>query len=153
MKKETKETFIDPKKTDSLFQGEDSFAPYPTSVSSPIIQPIDKRLVKATAVESMQKNAKQQIDLLRKQAELILRQAKAIEKRIEISARIYGAEFSFEPVIGGIYHLYKKEGREILSLVGPTEWGETRAYDKWVATVQLLGDRTWDILMTDEEEG
>jgi hypothetical protein len=150
MEQKENEGFIDPKKTDALFKGEDSFAPYPTSVSSPVIQAIDKRLLKATAVESMQKNAQQQIDMLRKQAALILKQAQAIEQRIEISARIYKADFSFEPVIGGMYHLYRKGEQEVLSLVGPTEWGSKVPYDAWVASVQLLGDKTWDILMTAE---
>jgi len=140
------ESFIDPKKTDSLFKGEDKLSPYPTSISSPIIKPEDKRLIKGSALESMQRNAEQQIEMLRKQADLIMQQAKAIEKRIEISKRIYQAEFGFVPVAGGLYHLYQKENKEILSLIGPHEWGTNFPYDKWIATVMLNGDKTWEIL-------
>ena len=138
--------FVDPKKTDSIFKGEDKLSPYPTSISSPIIKPEDKRLIKGTALESMHKNAEQQIAMLRKQADLIMQQARAIEKRIEISTRIYQAEFGFQPVSGGLYHLYEKENKEILSLIGPHEWGANFPYDKWIATVSLLGDKTWEIL-------
>jgi hypothetical protein len=37
---------------------------------------------------------------------------------------VYKAKFSFEPVIGKIYHLYyNKSGKIFLSLVSPNEWG------------------------------
>jgi len=36
---------------------------------------------------------------------------------------VYKAKFSFEPVIGKIYHLYyNKEGKIFLSLILPSEW-------------------------------
>ena len=36
---------------------------------------------------------------------------------------VYKAKFSFEPVIGKVYHLYyNKEGNIFLSLISPTEW-------------------------------
>jgi len=36
---------------------------------------------------------------------------------------VYKAKFSFEPVIGKIYHLYyNKSGKIFLSLVSPNEW-------------------------------
>lgn len=138
--------FIDPKKTDSLFQGEDKFAPYPTSVSSPIIKPIDKRLVKATALDTMQQQAMQQIEMLKKQADLIMLQVKQIEERIEVSHRIYKADIGFEPVAGCVYHLYAHQGKEVLSLVAPYEWGKSCPYSEWLASVQLLADKTWQIL-------
>jgi hypothetical protein len=37
----------------------------------------------------------------------------------------YSAKFSFEPVIGEIYHLYRDaEGINFLSLIGPNEWNK-----------------------------
>jgi hypothetical protein len=36
---------------------------------------------------------------------------------------IYSSDFNFEPVIGEIYHLYKrKNNKTYLSLIGPDEW-------------------------------
>lgn len=132
---------------DAIYQGELSQAPYALSVSSPKIEPVDKRLLKANAHEAMQHQAEQQIQMLRKQAELLLKQAKEIENRLQVSHEIYKADVNFEPVIGGIYHLYqRKDGTQVLTLVAPYEWGKTMPYEMYLHTVRLLPDRTWDIL-------
>ncbi|MFZ9754860.1 MAG: DUF2452 domain-containing protein [Bacteroidia bacterium] len=132
---------------DAVYQGVLAQAPYALSVSSPKIEPVDKRLIKANAHEAMQHQAEQQILMLRKQAELLLKQAKDIEKRLEISHSIYRAELAFEPIIGGIYHLYQKaDGSQLLSMVAPYEWGSKMPYADFLHTVRLLADRTWEIL-------
>ncbi len=132
---------------EAIYQGELHAAPYALTVTSPKIEPVDKRLLKANAHESMQHQAEQQISMLRKQAELLIKQAKAIEERLEISHNIYKADINFEPVINGIYHLYQKEdGTQVLSMVGPHEWGSKIPYQSWLHTVRLLADKTWEIL-------
>lgn len=131
---------------DALFQGDAHNAPYALSVSSPKIQPIDKRMLVANAHESMQHQAEQQISMLKKQAELLMKQAKAIEDRLSLSHAIYKADINFEPVIHGIYHLYQKDdGSQVLSMVAPYEWGRNAPYT-FLNTVRLLADRTWEIL-------
>lgn len=36
---------------------------------------------------------------------------------------VYSAKYSFEPIIGEVYHLYySKEGSSFLSIISPTEW-------------------------------
>ena len=131
---------------DALFQGESHSAPYALSVSSPKIEPIDKRLLVANAHESMQHQAEQQITMLKKQAELLMKQAKAIEERLTLSHAIYKADINFEPVIHGIYHVYQKDGgSQVLSMVAPYEWGKNAPYT-FLNTVRLLADRTWEIL-------
>jgi len=133
---------------DALYQGELSQAPYALSVSSPKIEPVDKRLLKANAHEAMQYQAQQQIDMLRKQAALLLQQAKDIEKRLEVSHAIYRANINFEPVIGGIYHLYQKDdGSQLLSMVAPYEWGSKMPFAEFLHTVRLLADKTWEVLV------
>jgi hypothetical protein len=115
-------------------------------VSSPKIEPIDKRLLVANAHESMQHQAEQQITMLKKQAELLMKQAKAIEERLALSHAIYKADINFEPVIHGIYHVYQKDdGSQVLSMVAPYEWGKNAPYT-FLNTVRLLADRTWEIL-------
>ena len=132
---------------DAIYQGELSQAPYALSVSSPKIEPIDKRLLVANAHESMQHQAEQQIQMLRKQAELLIKQAKQIEERLALSHAIYKADMNFEPVIHGIYHVYQKEdGSQVLSMVAPYEWGLKMPYAQFLHTVRLLADRTWEIL-------
>ena len=132
---------------DARYQGELHNAPYALSVTSPKIEPIDKRLLKANAHEAMQHQAEQQIQILKKQAELLMKQAKAIEHRLEVSHAIYQADINFEPVINGIYHVYQKDnGTQVLSMVAPYEWGSKMPFSEFLYTVRLLGDRTWDIL-------
>lgn len=136
----------DPLKKDALYQGPDKFAPLPLSVSSPKINPVDKRLVKANAFETMQHQANQQILMLKKQADLLMEQARQIEERLLISQRIYEADINFEPVIGTIYHVYEKKGKTVLSLVAPFEWGAKMPFEKHVCTARLLADRSWELL-------
>ncbi len=132
---------------EAIYQGELHAAPYALSVTSPKIEPIDKRLLKANAHESMQYQAEQQISMLKKQAALLIEQAKAIEERLAISHSIYKAEINFEPVIHGIYHLYQKsDGTQVLSMVAPYEWGKQMPFESWIHTVRLLADKTWEIL-------
>lgn len=132
---------------DALYQGELSQAPYALTVSSPKIEPVDKRLLKANAHEAMQHQAQQQINMLRKQAELLIQQAKSIEDRLALSHDIYKADVNFEPVIGGMYHLYQRDnGTQVLSMVAPYEWGNACPLGSFIHTVRLLADKTWEIL-------
>ncbi len=143
---ETTQNPNDPFKKDALYQGQDKFSPIPLTVSSPKINPIDKRLVKATAFETMQYQANQQISIIKQQAELLMEQARKIEERMEISRKIYEADLNFEPVIGTTYHVYEKNGRTVLSLVAPNEWGKKMPFDHHVCSATLLGDKSWDLL-------
>jgi hypothetical protein len=143
---ETTQNPNDPFKKDALYQGQDKFSPIPLTVSSPKINPIDKRLVKATAFETMQYQANQQISIIKQQAELLMEQARKIEERMEISRKIYEADLNFEPVIGTTYHVYEKNGRTVLSLVAPYEWGKKMPFDHHVCSATLLGDKSWDLV-------
>lgn len=143
---ETTQNPNDPFKKDALYQGQDKFSPIPLTVSSPKINPIDKRLVKATAFETMQYQANQQISIIKQQAELLMEQARKIEERMEISRKIYEADLNFEPVIGTTYHVYEKNGRTVLSLVAPNEWGKKMPFDHHVCSAKLLGDKSWDLV-------
>ena len=61
--------------------------------------------------------------------------------------RIYQARISFEPLIGKTYHLYEREdGSDLLSLIAPSEWGRSKAFSKFVASVKLLADHTWEVV-------
>jgi hypothetical protein len=52
---------------------------------------------------------------------------------------IYNSKFSFEPVIGEIYHLYVgNEGSHFLSLIPPNEWNKEH-----IGTFQLNSDKKW----------
>jgi hypothetical protein len=133
--------------TSLYFTGEAKFSPVPMSVSSPVIKAIDKNKIRAVAVEAMHLQANQQMVLLRKQAELIMQQVKEIEERLKISELIYQAEMRFKPVLGQTYHLYEKDnGVFSMSIIAPDEWGKSNTHKRFVSTVKLLGDHTWEVL-------
>jgi hypothetical protein len=135
------------------YTGEAKFSPIPLSVSSPMIKAENKGKIKASAVETMQKQANQQIAMLKKQADVIMAQVREIEARLEVSYGIYEAEMKFTPKIGELYHLYEKDSGKILSFISPAEWGERMPYDTFLATVLLLADRTWEVKVRNDEGG
>jgi hypothetical protein len=132
----------------TYYTGEAKFSPVPMTVSSPAIKLIDKNKVRANAVEAMHMQAHQQIGMLRKQAELIMKQVQEIEDRLKISELIYQADMRFKPVMGQIYHLYEKEekGKFLVSMIAPQEWGRSKSFSRYLSTIRLLSDSTWDIL-------
>ena len=79
----------------------------PLSVGSPIIRPEDKNQIKTNAVEAMHHYANQEMAMLKKQADLIMEQVRDIEKRLQVSEKIYQSDMRFTPVIGQIYHVYE----------------------------------------------
>lgn len=126
--------------------------PYAHTVGGAVIKPIDKGRVKGRAVSAMYEQTEMQMDQIKKQIELLAKQAQSIHDRIHISEQIYLAEMNFEPLIGFTYHLYKRSnGKHVLSMVGPREWG-TKPPFTFVGTVKLLSDHTWEILEEGEIE-
>ena len=76
--------------------------------------------------------------------------AKSSQSRMSVSEMIYQSDVHFQPVIHHIYHLYqrKADGRHVLSMVAPHEWGRKKPFEH-LATVRLLGDHTWEVLAGD----
>ena len=121
--------------------------PYAHTVGSAIIKPIDKGRTKGVALQAMYEQTNRQLDQIRKQVELLMTQAQSIHDRVGISERIYQADLNFKPIMGHTYHLYERttDGKDILSIIAPEEWGNNSTYI-WRATLKLLADHTWDIL-------
>ncbi|MGL4598878.1 MAG: DUF2452 domain-containing protein [Bacteroidia bacterium] len=120
--------------------------PYAHNVGSAIIRPLDKGRTKGVAMTAMYEQSERQLDQIRKQVDLLVQQARAIQQRVEISEQIYLADMNFKPIVAHIYHLYtKKDETLVLSMVAPDEWGKNPPY-LWKATVKMMGDYTWDVL-------
>lgn len=130
------------------YSGDAKLSPIPLSIGSPVIRPEDRNQIKTNAVEAMHHYANQEIGMLRKQAELIMQQVKEIENRLHVSEQIYQSDIRFTPVVNQVYHLYEKEDHFLLSLIGPDEWGRSKNSRKFVASVKLLGDHSWDLITT-----
>ncbi|MEN0003656.1 MAG: DUF2452 domain-containing protein [Bacteroidota bacterium] len=147
--KEQKE-FINPIDPDKIAENP-HLLPYAHTVGGAVIKPIDKGRVKGRAVSAMYEQTDLQLDQIKQQIELLAQQAKSIHDRVQISEQIYGAEMNFEPLISFTYHLYRRSnGKYVLSMVGPKEWGLNSPYE-FVATVKMLADHTWEILEKSSE--
>lgn len=147
---EEKKEFINPIDPRKIAQNP-GLLPYAHTAGSAIVRPIDKGKMKGIAVRAMYEQSNSDLDQIRKQVELLAMQAKMIHDRVAISEKIYLADMNFRPVIGYIYHLFlKKDGKHVLSMVGPEEWGPKPPYT-WVATCRLLADHTWDVIECDSD--
>jgi hypothetical protein len=121
-----------------------SVLPYAASVAGVAIRPTKEGVIKHKALSAMEDQTNMQLDQIRQQIELLARQAQEIRKRKELSLMIYEAKLGFKPQIGHVYHLYeKRDGSHMLSLVSPTEWGNSGPFKQFVSTVKLLADHTW----------
>ena len=119
---------------------------YANNVGSALIKPVDRGKVKARGLSAMEKQTHQQLSQIYGQIETLAKQARVIKERVEISSRIYSADMNFEPLIGHTYYLYQKsDDRDILSMIGPKEWGKKIPFKAFLAEVELLADHTWNV--------
>lgn len=143
-KKET--PFVNPIDKDKVAENP-GLLPYAHTVGGVAIKPDDKGKIKGMAVTAMRQQTDMQMEQIYKQMELLAQQAKALQDRKIISEKIYEANIGFQPIINKIYHVYeKKDGTATLSLVSPDEWGKSLPYEKFLATVRLLADHTWEVI-------
>jgi len=121
--------------------------PYAHQSGSAIIKPEDKGKITGRAVAAMHSQTDMQMAQIYQQMQLLADQAKAIQKRVEVSERIYQASISFEPLINHHYFLYEKEdGNDFMSMVAPEEWGRKKRFSRFIAEIKLLADHTWEIV-------
>jgi len=121
--------------------------PYAHTIGSIAVRPEDTGKLKSRALSAMHEQTNRQLQQIQKQVEVLAQQATALRKRVEVSEKIYMAELSFEPFVGNIYHLYKKEEVYRIMMVGPDEWGRRKSDALvFISTVKLLSDHTWEII-------
>ncbi len=107
--------------------------PYATSVGAPRITITDTTTWKNRSINKF--NHKLSAEYL----ELKTKYRKMMDE-FEYNKLIFNSEFSFEPVIGEVYHLYKKEtGNSFLSLIAPYQCNF-----KHVGSFFLNVDQTWE---------
>jgi hypothetical protein len=138
--------FINPIDKDKITETP-STLPYAHHVGSAIIKPEDKGRIKGRAMAAMVEQTNSQMQQIYEQMQLLAEQAKRLEKRVLVSEKIYNADINFEPVIGHIYYLYRrKNGKQVLSMVAPENWGKSIPFEAFEAKVKLLADHTWEVL-------
>ena len=52
---------------------------------------------------------------------------------------IYNSECNFNPTVGQIYHLYKKDEYTFLSIIGPDDWQK-----EYIGSFKLLTNDLWE---------
>ena len=109
--------------------------PYSTSVGAPIIKVDDIVSWKSRGVTNVNKIFENKFNELKSQYEDLM-------KEYEWNEVVYNSKFSFEPVIGEIYHLYiGKDGSNFLSLISPQEWNKEH-----IGTFKLNSEKKWVVL-------
>jgi len=138
--------FVNPIDPDKVAQNP-GLLPYAHTIGSGVIRPYDQGKIKSNALLAMEQQTEMQLNQIQEQINLLYMQAKRFKERCDISIWIYEADIGFDPIIGKTYHLYEREnGKHFLSMVGPNEWGRSKKFTQFVATVRLLADHTWDML-------
>ena len=95
----------------------------------------------------MQEQTDMQLRQIKEQIDLLAKQAKAIQDRVEVSNKIYDAEMGFEPIVSHTYHLYLSENQKYrLLMLSPNDWDCSKKGLEFIASVKMLGDHTWEVL-------
>ena len=110
-----------------------SIKPYATSVGAPVITPTDNIAWKNRSITKV--NHKVETRYLELKAEY-----EKMMEEFENNKLIFDAKFTFEPVIGEVYHLYQREnGESFLSIIAPEECSFNA-----LGSFYLNADQTWD---------
>lgn len=106
--------------------------PYASNISGPKIEIEDIDLFRQKGVDKLQKLFKTEFE------EIVEKYNKLIDE-VNLNDTIYNSKYSFEPVVGNIYHLYYgNDGEKFLSLISPNEWDKEH-----IITVKLNSDLKW----------
>ena len=114
---------------------------YAHSVGGFSVVPTEQGVIKGKAMQAMSEQTQMHLDQIFEQMQLLAKQAKNLKDRAEVSVLIYEAEMNFQPVIGHTYYVYeKKNGKTLLSMVSPEEWGIPLPFSRFINEVKLLAD-------------
>jgi hypothetical protein len=107
--------------------------PYATSVGAPVITITDTIAWKNRSINKI--NHKVEAKYLELKAEY----DKMIQE-FEYNKLIFNAKFTFEPIIGEVYHLYKREnGESFLSIIAPEQCNFNA-----LGSFYLNADQVWE---------
>lgn len=107
--------------------------PYASGVGAPKIATPDITSWKQTNINKVNHEMKSQYDQLKAQYNAMIEQ-------FEDNQLVYGAKFSFEPIVGETYHLYlNRKAEHFLSVISPAEcsW-------EFIGSFRLSSDKLWE---------
>mgnify|MGYP000359343494 FL=1 len=112
-----------------------SILPYATNVGAPLIKIDDLVSWKSRGISNVNKEFENKFNELKMQYQNLI-------EEFEWNELVYSSRFSFEPVIGEVYHLYRgDDGINFLSLISPNEWNKEH-----IGTFKLNSDKKWVVL-------
>jgi hypothetical protein len=123
---------------------------YPMEIGGQKFEPIKIEQEKDLMLSVAKINAQQEYDRIMESAAVLKKQAEDLMKRVKLTELIHEAKFSFKPVPGKNYWLFKYHGSKFtpehygLTPMGPEDWstGSPEGYE-YIAQVHCLGDQTW----------
>ncbi len=144
--REHKFTIVKKKKPDHIVYNEDNdsydaaLKPYATDLGAPAITTNDTVAWKNANIHKVNKQIKAKYDELKAEYDALI-------EEFEYNNLVYSAKFTFEPVVGEIYHLYKnKDENPFLSIIAPTECSF-----EYLGSFRLNADKMWTRIQVDTE--
>ena len=109
---------------------------FPTTIGSPNFKPLK---IDSTSTYEATNYFNSKFNELKESYEKLITEAKWTKM-------IYNAEYSFQPICGKFYHLYKKNNSKyFLSLIEPNQWNK-----EFIGTFCLQNNGTWKKIEKDE---
>jgi len=104
--------------------------PYPTSVGAPGFEPI--KIDKSSVVTANHYFESRLNELKEEYKKLI--------QEYNWTKLVYEADYSFQPIVGHVYHLYERKNKMLwLSLIAPNEWKQP-----FIGSFKLQTDGKWE---------
>lgn len=108
--------------------------PYASNLSGPKIEVEDIDLFRQKGTHKIQK-------IFKSEFEQIFDKYNKLIEEVNLNNMIYNSTYSFEPVVGYIYHLYYgNNGKKFLSLISPDEWDKEQEH---IVSVKLNSELKW----------
>jgi flavin reductase (DIM6/NTAB) family NADH-FMN oxidoreductase RutF len=107
--------------------------PYGTNLGAPTVISNNLSIWKGRSISSYNHVLKNKIDKIKEQYDVLVNEYKTNEL-------IYNAKYEYEPIIGKVYHLYKKSDKDenFLSLIHPSTWNKTH-----IGSFKIDSDKVW----------
>ena len=107
--------------------------PYATSVGAPVITMNDTIAWKNRSISKVNQKVKAKYLQLKAEYEKMM-------DEFEYNSLIFSAKFNFEPIVGDVYHLYKRDNDEtFLSIIAPDECSFNS-----IGSFYLNADQIWE---------
>lgn len=106
--------------------------PYATNIGAPVIIPDNISTWKNEKILKTNHYFNKKYDEIKKEYEKLV-------EEFEWNKIVYGSNYSFQPIIGEKYHLYRRNNGEMfLSLIEPNSWKQ-----EYVGTFEMDSDNKW----------